>query len=102
MREHSVRRPVSKTKWHDSKPEICLPLSLSKSLLLFQGNFEKAKKYFERAPANDWQSQYQLGVIHFDGLGLKQPDYVSHYSSDCGSQHEYAIHALSRIAMLPS
>ena len=42
-----------------------------------QGNYEKALKYFEKAPDSDMQSKYQLGVIYFDALGLQKPDYVS-------------------------
>ena len=42
-----------------------------------QGNYDKALKYFEKAPDSDMQSKYQLGVIYFDALGLQKPDYVS-------------------------
>ncbi|XP_067932530.1 LRP2-binding protein-like isoform X1 [Watersipora subatra] len=40
------------------------------------GSFDKALKYFERAPSTDMQSQFQLGVMYFDGLGMDEPDYV--------------------------
>ena len=42
-----------------------------------QETYDKALKYFSKAPESDMQSQYQLGVIYFDGLGLDKPDYVS-------------------------
>ena len=45
---------------------------------LFQGNYIKARNYFERSKDFDFQSMYQLSVMMYDGIGGEQ-DCVSIY-----------------------
>jgi TPR repeat protein len=47
--------------------------------VLFQGAYDEAMEYFELGmQAGDMRATFQLGVIHYDGLGSKNNlNYVS-------------------------
>ncbi|XP_025889281.1 LRP2-binding protein [Nothoprocta perdicaria] len=53
--------------------EVLGSLRVSPCLLcLFQGWYEEALRQFERVKDTDFQAMYQLGVMHYDGLGTKE------------------------------
>lgn len=39
---------------------------------LSQGLYEEALMQFEKIEDTDFQAMYQLGVMHYDGLGTKE------------------------------
>uniref|UniRef100_A0A8B9S1D1 LRP2-binding protein n=1 Tax=Accipiter nisus TaxID=211598 RepID=A0A8B9S1D1_9AVES len=48
------------------RDDVCIPL------LIFRGLYEEALIQFEKIEDTDFQAMYQLGVMHYDGLGTKE------------------------------